>query len=302
MKLYKYKSKVWRIPKQKFKKACDQSISLSEIARQLNIKDEKESSIRKAAIRRIIKENINISHINTILNLKKKKTVIKKVKSIKIHKVDKNGKYICCKCKKVYSKFGIGTHYFLAHQKGQSQLLTIKKQVKYKAWNKGLKLKDSLSLQKASKTLKKRYANGEIIPHSKGKEISLVHKNKISKSMKKAHKEGRAWNIGKSRWNNKPSYPEQFFARVIKNNFKDQKYNKELPIGRYSLDFAWMHLKKCIEIDGEQHQRYKEYKLRDIRKNKFLKKEGWKILRISWKKFYHNPQKYIQIAYNFIHN
>lgn len=34
---------------------------------------------------------------------------------------------------------------------------------------------------------------------------------KISESMKKAHAEGRAWNIGKSRWNNEPSYPEKFF-------------------------------------------------------------------------------------------
>ena len=33
--------------------------------------------------------------------------------------------------------------------------------------------------------------------------------------MKRAHAEGRAHNIGTCRWNNEPSYPEQFFMKVI---------------------------------------------------------------------------------------
>jgi len=79
------------------------------------------------------------------------------------------------------------------------------------------------------------------------------HKQKISKYMKLAHLEGRAWNIGKSRWNNQPSYPEKWFMEVIKNEFFDKNYSYEHPLGIYSLDFAWIHKNKCIEIDGEQH-------------------------------------------------
>ena len=126
-------------------------------------------------------------------------------------------------------------------------------------------------------------------------------KRKISESMKIAHAEGRAWNIGKSRWNNEPSYPESFFAKVVENHFHDKKYCSEYPIGVYSADFCWTHLKKVIEIDGEQHERFEEYRLRDIRKDDFLKSCGYQILRISWKEMYENPKAKIQEAYDFIH-
>lgn len=117
-----------------------------------------------------------------------------------------------------------------------------------------------------------------------------------------AHAEGRAWNIGKSRWNNEPSYPEKFFAKAIENNFSDKNYETEFPIGIYSADFCWPHLKKVIEIDGDQHQRFKEYIERDKRKDKFLTKEGYQILRIVWKEMFHNPQEKIKECYDFIHS
>lgn len=125
-------------------------------------------------------------------------------------------------------------------------------------------------------------------------------KAKISNSMKKAHMEGRAWNIGKSRWNSQPSYPELFFMQVIQNEFINKNYVTEYPIGRYSLDFAWVVEKKCIEIDGDQHDRFSEYKLRDIKKDELLTSMGWKILRIKWKEMYKDTKKYIEICKNFI--
>lgn len=133
------------------------------------------------------------------------------------------------------------------------------------------------------------------------KRNSIVNK-KISESMKKAHLEGRAWNIGKSRWNNEPSYPERFFMEVIENEFEDKNYKNEYPIGVYSADFCWPHLKKVIEIDGEQHQRFEEYIERDKRKDKFLIKNGYQVLRIVWKKMYANPKENIQKCYEFIHS
>ena len=69
--------------------------------------------------------------------------------------------------------------------------------------------------------------------------------------MKKAHAEGRAHNIGESRWNNKPSYPEKWFMEVIANEFNDKNYVREHPFHKYSLDFAWLDKKKCIELDGD---------------------------------------------------
>jgi very-short-patch-repair endonuclease len=126
-----------------------------------------------------------------------------------------------------------------------------------------------------------------------------VHK-KISESMKTAHKEGRAWNIGKSRWNNEPSWPEQFFIQVINNEFNDKNYTREHPIGVYSIDFAWVEKKLAIEIDGDQHQRFESYRERDARKDKLLADNGWKILRIVWKDMYKDTKKHIKMAKEFV--
>lgn len=126
---------------------------------------------------------------------------------------------------------------------------------------------------------------------------------KISVSMKKAHAEGRAHNIGNCRWNNEPSYPEKWFMRVLKNEFsleKDKDYIMELPFHRFSLDFAWPNKKICIEIDGEQHERFQEQKNRDIEKDKLLKEEGWIELRKSWKEIFNSPKSFIEEVRNII--
>ena len=128
-------------------------------------------------------------------------------------------------------------------------------------------------------------------------------KKKISASMKKAHEEGRAHNIGECRWNNEPSYPEQWFMKVLKNEFsfeKDKDYKMEFPFHKFSLDFAWPDRKICIEIDGEQHERFQEQKNRDIEKDKLLKEEGWKELRKSWQDIFNNPKSFIEEVRNII--
>jgi len=132
------------------------------------------------------------------------------------------------------------------------------------------------------------------------RKVSDSTKLKVSDGMKLAHKEGRAWNIGMSRWNNKSSYPEQFFMKVIENEFKDKNYIHEYSIGIYSLDFAWPEKKKDIEIDGDQHQRFEEYKKRDIRKDEFLLQNGWKILRIKWTDMFNNTKEEIKKCKIFI--
>jgi very-short-patch-repair endonuclease len=133
-----------------------------------------------------------------------------------------------------------------------------------------------------------------------GRKPTTEERQKLSESMKIAHAEGRAWNIGKSRWNNKPSYPESFFMKVIENEFEDKNYTREHPFGNFSLDFAWIEKKLCIEIDGDQHQRFQEYRDRDERKDKLLSESGWKVLRISWKDMSNDPKHWINIAKQFI--
>lgn len=169
-------------------------------------------------------------------------------------------------------------------------------------WNKGKTAKTDSRIKASSEKLIERYKRGELKSTWDGKHLPEEMKKNISNGMKRAHAEGRAWNIGKSRWNNEPSYPEKFFMKVIENEFEDKNYKFEHPVGIYSVDFAWIEKKKAIEIDGAQHERFDEVKRRDRRKDKYLLENGWTILRVSWSKMYHDTQKLIRECKDFIYS
>lgn len=88
--------------------------------------------------------------------------------------------------------------------------------------------------------------------------------------------------------------------KVIENEFFDKNYIREYPFKKYSLDFAWVHKKKAIEIDGEQHERFEEYKNRDKEKDKLLKENEWEVIRIKWKDMIKESKHWIKIAKEFI--
>lgn len=167
-------------------------------------------------------------------------------------------------------------------------------------WNKGRTKDTDARIAKASWLHKEHIKSGLVKIWCKGRQLPDETKKLISKSMRKAHAEGRAHNIGESRWNNEPSYPEVWFMKVIDNEFDDKNYIREHPFHLFSLDFAWIHKKKCIEIDGEQHQRFADYAERDKRKDIKLQEEGWQVLRLIWKDVYADPKKYIRLANKFI--
>lgn len=139
----------------------------------------------------------------------------------------------------------------------------------------------------------KRYRSTTVNPATRA-DVRL----KISKSMKKAIKEGRAkgWS-SLPRHKRKRSYPELFFEKVINQEFTDKEYVYEHPVSIYSIDFAWLHKKRAIEIDGGQHKYRKEL---DKKKDVLLVQNGWTVLRIDWSDLCKFPQKYVKIAKDFI--
>lgn len=208
--------------------------------------------------------------------------------------VEKDGdKRKCPICGVWHNKFGLSSHFHSSHNESYVNVGSLGSN--RTAWNKGLSSKTSPELQH------KLSAGGKATKGCKKPPNSDLQKTKISVSMKKAHAEGRAHNIGSSRWNNEPSWPEKFFHQVVVNEFSDKNCTQEFPFQRFSLDFAWVEKKRCIEIDGAQHER-PEYKVRDERKDTALVANGWKVLRIKWSDLYSDTKYWIQAAKDFIHD
>jgi very-short-patch-repair endonuclease len=200
----------------------------------------------------------------------------------------------CPICKKSISLFAFKRH-CSSHEKPRATAVS-KPRV---AWNKG-KTADTdprvaINGAAVSKTLKRRYTDGEL-----SMSVSKESRRKISESMKLAHAEGRAYSFAHNHGRCEPSYPEKFFARIIEREFADKQVKTEMKFYSYSLDFAWPHLKKAIEIDGEQHERFRERQESDQRKDKKLTENGWQVLRIRWKDIMNDTQQWIQTAKDFI--
>ena len=97
----------------------------------------------------------------------------------------------------------------------------------------------------------------------------------------------------------KPSYAENYFKKRILLKFQDKDFIREHPIGYYFADFAWLRKKKVIEIDGKQHLK-KSQADHDKSKDRFMKKQGWKVMRIKFANMLKNPNYYLKRADLFI--
>lgn len=133
------------------------------------------------------------------------------------------------------------------------------------------------------------------------RKFTIDSRKKLRLAMLLRRKNGYNWTLSHSTNNRtKKSYPEKFWTLVIDNEFDDKDYQFNLPFKRFSLDFAWVHKKKVIEIDGEQHYTQETQKLRDIEKDKLLKENGWELLRLRWKDVFKNSKYWINIANTFV--
>ena len=58
----------------------------------------------------------------------------------------------------------------------------------------------------------------------------------------------------------------------------DYHFRRQVPIGRYVVDFAEKNLRLVIEIDGSQHAE-PEVVAKDIERDAFLRNQGYHVLR-----------------------
>jgi len=111
-------------------------------------------------------------------------------------------------------------------------------------------------------------------------------------------------NPEKTAWRTKNiSYPEKLFNDNLIKLGWNKKYNiiREKSVFPYFIDFAFIDLKVAIEIDGSQHEE-KERKKSDIKKDKLLKENGWRIFRVKAINLYHDVDKVFEKLKVFINN
>jgi len=136
------------------------------------------------------------------------------------------------------------------------------------------------------------------------RKLSEETKKKISKSRIKYLKENPDKVPYKlNHYSKGPSYPEKYFDSIFNSKFK---YTKFLQCSLYHIDFAIEDKKIAIEVDGEQHYLDKKIVESDKRKNKYLKNEGWDLIRIRWSHYQKMNKKekeeYISKLINYINN
>lgn len=102
----------------------------------------------------------------------------------------------------------------------------------------------------------------------------------------------------------KESYPEKYFGEL----FKKEKMEVEryFSIELYELDFCIPDKKIDIEIDGSQHYCDDKIMESDIKRTKYLKENGWDVIRINWSDYqkmsYVEKTEYIKKLKKYIDN
>lgn len=168
----------------------------------------------------------------------------------------------------------------------------------HKGHNQYTKAKE-LGLPKPELTEEQRKAISERMKANNPSKREEVRK-KISESVKKAHDEGRGHT-----WIHRPdnpSYAEKWLYSFLDN--RNIQYKKEVPFKGFFLDVL-IGKDKVIEIDGEQHylpESFPEQIERDQRKDKLLKENGYKELRLRWSLIQSDKENQVKILESFLND
>jgi very-short-patch-repair endonuclease len=68
----------------------------------------------------------------------------------------------------------------------------------------------------------------------------------------------------------------RLWYRLRAHRFAGAKFKRQVPIGRYVVDFACLSRKLVLEIDGGQHNESEADRVRD----EWLSRQGFKVLRL----------------------
>ena len=78
---------------------------------------------------------------------------------------------------------------------------------------------------------------------------------------------------------NRSTVPESLLWKHLRSKkLEGLKFRRQAPIGNYIVDFVCFEKRIVIEVDGGQHS-MQTGKLRDIKKDAWLREQGFKVLR-----------------------
>ncbi len=79
-----------------------------------------------------------------------------------------------------------------------------------------------------------------------------------------------------------------------------EDYLRQYPIGdRYVADFAFPYERVVVEVDDPNHEQ-KDHKKNDYKRDRFMRWNGWVIIRIPDKKFFKNPSFYRYLIHEVV--
>ena len=87
----------------------------------------------------------------------------------------------------------------------------------------------------------------------------------------------------------------------LRNNQMGVHFRRQVPFGKYILDFFSLKAKLVIELDGSQH--YTDEGLaKDAIRDAFLRENGLIVLRFSDHEFLTNTYGVMQVIYEHVHS
>lgn len=181
----------------------------------------------------------------------------------------------CEFCDKMFSKYGIKNHINIVHN-GKIEYVQHFGKRNSEPWNKGL----TINTDERIKLYSQKISNTLI--GKPGRKHTKETKEKISKARIKyleEHPDKVPYLLNHS---SVESYPEKYFNNILKNKFEYERY---LQISIYQLDFAFINIGIDLEIDGEQHYNNEDIIKSNKKRDLFLIKNGWKVIRIKWGDF-----------------
>lgn len=94
--------------------------------------------------------------------------------------------------------------------------------------------------------------------------------------MKNRHYTKQAHNYARILRSEQTNTEKVLWYNIRNNKLNGIKFKRQVPIGKYIVDFLCMHKKLVIELDGSQHVENQEY---DNIRTEYLKSNGYTVIR-----------------------